>query len=480
MRTVLFNRRILAFTLALTSGLCVPAAARQRPTDEEVAYQVREAVRRDARVDSSRVWVASREGIVTLSGVVNTLAARNYADLEAKKIDGVLGILNEIEVDPVWRSDADLRQTVRRKILGSAVIRSQQIGVTAAQGSIALEGTVPSEVERSEAELLATRVRGVKAVRNHLTVQPTKQRTDSEIEADAKTALGLDVYLAPLPIAVFVENGIVHLTGTVGSAYEQDRAGRKVRWLPGVREVENDLVARWWEDAGERKEEPRYSDNQIRETATEIMRLDPRVEAEDVSVRVAAGHVRLTGSVPLALQRGIAEQDVRDVVGVVGVTNAIVGRPQNREDWPVADDIRYNLMTDPATEGLDISVDVRRGVATLGGRVQSWAQWQLAEDIAQRVQGVRRVVNRLGVDPQVDADDEHLASEVRFGVRWNWSTSGASDRIHVAVEDGVVRLTGEVDRWSQRTEATRIAAGIEGIRRVDNELTVKGYERRRP
>jgi len=108
-------------------------------TDGDINYWVKDSLHHDERTDTANIVVNTKEGIVTLSGEVTDLAAKNYADKEAKKIKGVLGIINEIIVKPQFRSDSDIRHAVRRRILSSAVIKSEHIEVTVADGnSVAL------------------------------------------------------------------------------------------------------------------------------------------------------------------------------------------------------------------------------------------------------------------------------------------------------------------------------------------------------
>jgi len=161
-----------------------------------------------------RGCLTTENGIVALSGELDNLAAKNHADMEAKKIKGVLGVLNKLVVEPSWRSDTDIRHVVRRRILNSAVIESEGIRVSSVDGKVTLSGEVASWTERKEAGLLASEVRGVKEVQNRITIQWRKtERSDQEIKNDVVATLERDVYLSGLPITVSVKDGVVTLTG---------------------------------------------------------------------------------------------------------------------------------------------------------------------------------------------------------------------------------------------------------------------------
>ena len=120
---------ILAMVFTILLGVLgdTQSFAADKVADHDITYWVKNALRHDARIGASEITVRSQEGIVTLSGKVKNLAAKRYASLEAKKINGVLSVINKIEVKPSYRRDMDITHDVRRRILNSAVIESQGI-----------------------------------------------------------------------------------------------------------------------------------------------------------------------------------------------------------------------------------------------------------------------------------------------------------------------------------------------------------------
>ena len=135
----------------------------------------------------------------------------------------MLGVIDQITVTPSFRWDTDISNAVRRRILNSAAIKSQELIVTCKDGVVTLAGTVSSYTEKQQAGLLASEVGGVKEVTNNIFTQWNSPRSDLEIKNDAVAAIGRDVYLSGLPITVTVQDGIVSLSGSVGNAYEKDR-----------------------------------------------------------------------------------------------------------------------------------------------------------------------------------------------------------------------------------------------------------------
>ncbi len=116
---------ILLAALSLVFG-AVPAWAEDRPSDETITLWVKDALLEDARVPVIGINVSANDGIVRLTGTVNNLAAKKYAGLEATKIKGVRGVINEISVDAPFRYDFDIAQDVLQRILNSAVHQDPQ------------------------------------------------------------------------------------------------------------------------------------------------------------------------------------------------------------------------------------------------------------------------------------------------------------------------------------------------------------------
>jgi len=456
--------------------------AAEKVSDSMVTLNIEEALGNDARVDSSEVTVSVKRGIATLSGNVASIAAKKYADLETTKINGVLGVINEIRVAPIWRSDADVRNAVRRRILNSAVIHSEDIKVASSDGKVTLSGTVSAWNERREAVLLASEVRGVKEVVDNISTKWVKKRSDQEIKNDAVAKLARDVYLGSLPITVAVKKGVVTLSGTVGSVFEKNRAYDAVRSISHVRGLKNKLEVEYWQDYATRTKRPVPSDSDLKKAVREELKMDSRVNASGIKVRVSYGSVTLSGTVDNHKQKKVAEQDANNVVGVVWVSNKLFARADQRANWIVRDDVAFNLDTDATTEGFDLGVKVKDGVVTLSGSVNNWYERSHAGDVASRVTGVKDVINRIDVDfynPAVVRREHYsaqVAKAIRRGLKANWSTRWVADSIRVTVDNGIATLTGEVDTWYQRSEAADVAYTTKGVWEVKNKLAVEDYD----
>lgn len=154
----------LVVPLLLALGAARVRAAESRPEDATITYWVQEALREDPRVESSHVNVTTNHGTVKLTGEVRNLAAREFADLETKKINGVRGVVNELVVNPVHRDDGSIADDVRSRLDDSPLDALHHVDVSVADGTVALRGQVASWSEKREAEVLASEVRGVREV----------------------------------------------------------------------------------------------------------------------------------------------------------------------------------------------------------------------------------------------------------------------------------------------------------------------------
>jgi osmotically-inducible protein OsmY len=463
----------ITFILCLL-GVCTSSYA--KVPDSDIKLWVDEALFQDPRIDASEITTTTLDGIVTLSGTARNLAVKKYADLETKKIKGVIGVINKIVVIPDFRFDTDIAQDVRHRIVNSSAIVSNNIDVFSINGKVTLTGEVDSWGEKEEAGLLASEVRGVTSVRNDLVVRYKSKRSDQEIKKNAIGVLDRDVYLTGLPIDVSVKDGVVTLKGEVGSLYEKQRAASKIFWSDNVRTVENELEVRSWENRSERKGNRVPTDSELDDAVTAELVQDSRIDDSNIDIHVFSGQVTLTGSVPTHYQKRIAGEDAKNIVGVGWVSNNLYVRGDRRDDLNITADIISDMKADDLLWDQGISVMVRDGIATLSGKVYAWYDKNHASIIASRVRGVKNVVNEIKVQKNGNVSDSTLVKNVKNHLNWNWITSPVADAISVRVKDGLVTLTGEVATWSQYDEAENVGIDTNGVWGVHNELSVSGYD----
>lgn len=129
----------------------------------------------------------------------------------------------------------------------------------------------------------------------------------------------------------------------------------------------------------------------------------------------------------------------------------------------------------------DIDVDVNKGKATLRGTVESSVERDLAEELALGIEGITTVDNQLKIDPNVEhaerdndfsrtMSDANITAKVKSRLLWNRNTHGM--QINVDTDNGMVTLKGEVDSKAEADLASRIAQNTDGVRGVNNKLTI--------
>jgi osmotically-inducible protein OsmY len=442
--------------------------------DPAIHLWVDEALSLDPRIgDPDRITVRVNDGIVTLSGTAASLVEKRYATLEAEKIAGVRGVIDEIELAFSNRSDDEVRADVTRRLSNRPSLDLEGLEVDVVDGNVTLRGTVRSLDDLKHAELIASEVRGVRDIEDLLHVSYRTPISDEDNRDQIVAALDIDPYLTGLPISVRVSKGIAVLEGTVGNLYQRRRAAEDARRVASVLDVQNELEVDWLSEMGTRESAPYPTDDQIARAVRDSLLQDLRVlHPDSIDVSVGNGVVTLQGEVGDWYQRKALDSDAGDTVGVVEVLDLVQVGTEGREDRLVSDEIELDLQTDYLLAGNEVTVDVDDGVATLSGQVDSPYEKSHAEQLAYGVPGVRRVVNKLSIPSGAAYTDAALGEHIAARLRSNWTTRYVADGIQVKVEEGAATLTGRVATWTERMEAGRVAQQVDGIREVNNGLVV--------
>jgi hyperosmotically inducible protein len=157
-------------------------------------------------------------------------------------------------------------------------------------------------------------------------------------------------------------------------------------------------------------------------------------------------------------------------LGLVGVAQA-----QEANDGYIAATIKAALLDNRNTSGTRINVDSRDGVVQLSGFASSEAEKAAATRVASGVSGVKQVVNNVAIAAPTSMgtklDDSLLTGKVKAALMDAADVS--SLQINVETRGGVTQLAGYVPTAAMKEKAGRIAAGIEGVRSVDNVLVIK-------
>ena len=144
-----------------------------------------------------------------------------------------------------------------------------------------------------------------------------------------------------------------------------------------------------------------------------------------------------------------------------------------KSDVTIQKEVMDQLRWEPFLNASQIGVSVHKGVVTLSGEVDSYAKKWTAEKAAKKVAGVRVIAEdiQVGLSPDYRKTDAEIGQAILDSLKWN--TMIPEDRIKIRVEDGNVKLEGEVEWEYQRVQAKSAIENLTGVRSVANLITVK-------
>jgi len=218
------------------------------------------------------------------------------------------------------------------------------------------------------------------------------QRTDDEIANDVRDTLAWDVRIDDSNVGISVVDGVVDLSGSVGTFSEKVVASEDAWKIKGVKKVVNSLVVT---PVGLR------TDSDIAADVINALKWDNRVDARGIIVNVTNGTVALDGLVGSISEKKAAEEDAWFTAGVVDVINNIRVTPERvRPDAEIEQDIRAALVRDVRiVDASRVSVQSVAGKVYLRGAVESAQERAAAEEDARFTAGVIDVVDELAIVP---------------------------------------------------------------------------------
>jgi osmotically-inducible protein OsmY len=216
-------------------------------------------------------------------------------------------------------------------------------------------------------------------------------KADSQLFLELVNELRLDASLQPNEISILVKDGIAILTGCTDSAYKKYAAEQVAKRVAGVKGVVNDIqVCMPGARVG--------TDADIAHAAVQVLERRVNLSLDRVKIVVSNGWITLEGAVDRYDQCEEAEEVVRELDGMTGVTNLIVVGPNVPPEYIKAR-IEEAFIRSAAIDAQHIAVEAQGGTVILRGRVRSWAERSEVWRVVWRTPGVTSIENLIEVTP---------------------------------------------------------------------------------
>lgn len=212
-------------------------------TNEELQKDVQNAIKWEPLLHAGEIGVSVKDGVVTLTGNVDSYIKKTEAEKATKNVMGVKVVVEKIEVkydlNYDKKDDNDIANEILNAYKWNLQVPKDKVKVKVEKGWVTLEGELTCNDQKTAAKDAVCKLMGVMGVSNNITIK--SESKDAIEKEDIENALKRNWSLNDKDINVNVSDHIVTLTGTVGSWYQKDEAARIAWNAAGVWEVINEL-----------------------------------------------------------------------------------------------------------------------------------------------------------------------------------------------------------------------------------------------
>ena len=229
------------------------------------------------------------------------------------------------------------------------------------------------------------------------------------------------------------------------------------------------------------------SDRNIEASAKQSHVFKKYLQDDNIKIESKDGAVTMTGVVSGSYHKALAQETVANLPGVKSVDNKLELKdspPSTNTDAWVRDNVVSTLLFHRSVSPTTTQINVNNGVVTLKGEASSAAQKELTTEYAMDVEGVKDVENEMTVAKVQEKgktdksqsiietiDDTSITTQVKMTLLYHRSTSALKTKVET--QDGVVTLTGEAKNAAETELATKLAADVNGVKEVKNQMSIK-------
>lgn len=407
----------------------IEVAPLEERSDDAILTDVKASVRMNRDLSTYELNVSVEDGVVTLTGDVQSWKEYQLYGQLARAVRGVREVDNQIMVSRVQRREADIMENeIKQNLRYDSRIDHELITVSVEDDRVSLEGTVASLAEKRLA-IEHAQIDGVQIVYgDNLEVAdwartPSRRErkyrnlTEQNVISAVENALEVEPWVDAENIDVLLDNGTAFLQGEVNSLRGKRMAAETAGNIIGVWNVINQLNV---------TSENRPENKNLAERVQKQLKRNIYLEDTDISVTANDGDIRLRGFVDSSFEKAKAEELASSVDGVLDIRNRLKIEDETdpgifntyvdpwteetfswldyntrnttyKADPVLYNDVRQELWWSPFVNSDEVEVEVNQGEVTLSGTVDTWNEKEIAAENAREA-GANVVENNLKVN----------------------------------------------------------------------------------
>lgn len=216
-------------------------------TNEELQKDVQDAIKWEPLLNAAQIGVIAKNGVITLTGTVDSYAKKTEAEYAAQSVKGVKAVVEKIDVrfknSYGKRDDNEITDELLKAAKWDWQIPQGKINAKVEDGWVTLDGEVDWNYQKEAVNDLVKKHIDVKGVTNNITIKETEDQVEKKA---VEGALRRNLLVDDSNIKVNVSGQKVTLAGSVPTWYQKDKASRIAWNAPGVHHLDNELTVEYY------------------------------------------------------------------------------------------------------------------------------------------------------------------------------------------------------------------------------------------